>query len=96
MAENFSWSTQFDEQVLLEEEVVPGWAVVLYNDDVNTFDWVIECLMKYCDHEYLQAQQCALIVHNNGKCRVKNGGFDDLEPVCIALLDAGLSAKLEQ
>lgn len=96
MAEHFSWSPELEEDVLLAEDTDLGWSVILFNDEVNTFDWVILCLIKYCGHDLIQAQQCALIVHNNGKCKVKNGSFQDLEPVCVALLDSGLSAKLEQ
>jgi ATP-dependent Clp protease adaptor protein ClpS len=96
MADQYSWSTESDEEVLLAEEVNLGWSVILFNDEVNTFDWVILCLIKYCGHDLIQAQQCALIVHNNGKCKVKNGSLEELEPICMALLDSGLSAKLEQ
>lgn len=68
--------------------------IVLYNDDVNTFDHVINMLCKYCEHDLIQAEQCAWIVHNNGKCMVKRGEFTKLKPICSALLDAGLSAKI--
>ena len=66
----------------------------MYNDDVNTFDHVINMLCKYCDHDFIQAEQCAWIVHNNGKCMIKRGEFSALKPICSALLDAGLSAKI--
>ncbi|WGK63710.1 ATP-dependent Clp protease adaptor ClpS [Croceiramulus getboli] len=68
--------------------------IVLYNDDVNTFDHVIDMLVKVCDHNPLQAEQCALIVHYKGKCAVKTGPYPDLEPRCSSLLDAGLSAEI--
>jgi ATP-dependent Clp protease adaptor protein ClpS len=68
--------------------------LVLFNDDVNTFDHVIDCLIKICDHEALQAEQCAHIVHFKGKCEVKSGSFEKLKPMCEALLDQGLSAKI--
>ena len=68
--------------------------IVLFNDDVNTFEWVIECLMKYCNHDNLQAEQCATIVHYNGKCAVKAGSFDKLKPICETLLEKGLSAEI--
>jgi len=68
--------------------------IVLYNDDVNTFDHVIETLMIVCEHTPEQAEQCALIVHYNGKCTVKTGPFDKLKPQCTQLLDAGLSAEI--
>ena len=72
------------------------WAVVLYNDEVNTFDWVIECLVKYCDHNEYQAEQCAWFVHYKGKYAVKHGGLEVLLPICSVLCEQGLSAKLEQ
>lgn len=96
MVEQFSYNPEIAEELLLEVESTPGWAVILYNDDVNTFDWVIECLIKYCGHDSIQAEQCAWIVHTKGKCSVKTGEFSELEPVCTALCDSGLSASLEQ
>lgn len=68
--------------------------IVLYNDDVNTFDHVIETLIKTCDHTPEQAEQCSLIVHFNGKCTVKTGPYNELKPRCSKLLDAGLSAEI--
>jgi ATP-dependent Clp protease adaptor protein ClpS len=68
--------------------------IVLFNDDVNTFDHVIETLIYACDHTPLQAEQCAWIVHYKGKCTVKTGSYDDLEPRCTMLLEAGLSAEI--
>lgn len=96
MASYFSHSPNYQEEVLLEEDLEQGWAIILYNDDFNTFDWVIECLMKYCKHQAIQAEQCAWIVHTKGKCSVKTGDFSVLIPICNALCDSGLSAKLEQ
>ena len=90
-----SEETVVEEEVDLSEAVSEGWHIVLYNDDVNTFDHVIECLMAYCGHEALQAEQCAIIVHTKGKCSVKNGDFDELEPICTALTDRDLSAEVE-
>jgi ATP-dependent Clp protease adaptor protein ClpS len=69
--------------------------LVIYNDDVNTFDWVIDCLMKYCGHAYEQAGQCALIIHNNGKCSVKQGELDKLTPIKEALLESHLDARID-
>lgn len=69
--------------------------LVLYNDDVNTFDFVIESLMEVCKHERLQAEQCTLLVHYAGKCAVKEGSFSVLRPLCEALLDRGLSSVIE-
>ncbi len=68
--------------------------IILYNDDVNTFDHVIETLVRVCDHHIEQAKQCSLIVHYKGKCSVKSGSYSDLKPRCSKLLDAGLSAEI--
>ena len=64
--------------------------IILYNDDVNTFDHVINTLVAYCDHTYEQAEQCAYIVHYSGKCVVKTGSYEELEPICQKLLEAQL------
>jgi ATP-dependent Clp protease adaptor protein ClpS len=72
-----------------------GHHLVLYNDDVNTFDFVIESLIKVCNHEREQAEQCSIIVHNNGRCSVKDGPLKKLRPMCRALVQRGLTAELE-
>lgn len=81
-------------EVLLEEAVVEQNEIVLHNDDVNTFDHVIDSLIYACEHSPEQAEQCALLVHYKGKCTVKTGVYDDLEPRCSMLLEAGLSAEI--
>ena len=68
--------------------------ILLYNDDVNTFDHVIETLICVCDHTPEQAEQCAIIVHYKGQCVVKTGTYDELKPKCSQLLEAGLSAEI--
>ena len=68
--------------------------IVLYNDDVNTFDHVINTLMYACDHTPEPAEQCSILVHYKGKCTVKTGDYDDLKPRCSKLLEAGLSAEI--
>jgi ATP-dependent Clp protease adaptor protein ClpS len=80
------------DSVLLEENLK---SLILYNDDVNTFDFVTESLIKVCHHEPLQAEQCTYLVHYTGKCAVKSGTFKKLKPFCEALLDRGLSAQIE-
>ncbi|MBH12192.1 MAG: hypothetical protein CMF37_04560 [Leeuwenhoekiella sp.] len=82
------------EEVDVLEAVERNNEIVVYNDDVNTFDHVIDTLIQVCDHTPIQAEQCSLIVHYKGKCTVKTGSYDDLEPRCSALLDAGLSAEI--
>ncbi len=69
--------------------------IVLYNDDINTFDFVIEMLMRYCEHSLEQAEQCALLTHYKGKSIVKKGTYQKLEPIASALLDKGLSVEIE-
>lgn len=68
--------------------------IILFNDDVNTFDHVIETLIAVCNHTAEQAEQCAILVHYKGKCTVKTGSFEELKPQCIQLLEAGLSAEI--
>jgi ATP-dependent Clp protease adaptor protein ClpS len=85
-------------ELLLEEVALDNdsnKAIVLYNDDVNTFDYVIESLITICQHSPEQAEQASLIVHYRGKCAVKSGTENELIPKCTALLDRGLSAKIE-
>ena len=70
-------------------------SLVLYNDDYNTFDFVIETLVNICKHNSNQAEQCAYIVHYKGKCDVKSGDYEKLKPMKEALTDKGLNAKIE-
>lgn len=83
------------ESIAMATDVQSELALILYNDDVNTFDHVIHCLVTICDMELLAAEQCAYIVHYGGKCAVKHGSYEDLEPRCLTLLEKGLSAKIE-
>ena len=76
------------------EEAVNQHEIVLFNDDVHTFDYVIDSLIDVCDHTLEQAEQCTYLVHFKGKCVVKTGEFDDLKARCSKLLDLGLSAEL--
>ncbi|GGD34886.1 ATP-dependent Clp protease adaptor ClpS [Flavobacterium orientale] len=83
------------EEVSIQELLNNNNEIVLFNDDVNTFDHVIETLIRVCKHEALQAEQCAILVHYKGKCTVKTGSYDELEPQCTQLLEAGLSAEIQ-
>ena len=89
--------TEPEEALLVELlcEHGPQRELLLHNDDVNTFDHVIGSLVAVCRHDPIQAEQCAWIVHYSGKCSVKRGTFDQLEPKCTALLDQGLSADIQ-
>ena len=68
--------------------------VAIYNDDINSYDYVTACLIKLCRHDPIQAEQCAILVHYKGKCTVKTGSLDELKPQCTQLLEAGLSAEI--
>ena len=89
----------YQEETFAEEDVMEliddECHLILYNDDVNTFDHVIDTLVEVCHHTFEQAEQCAIIVHFKGKCDVKTGSYEYLKPLCTALLDAGLSARIE-
>jgi ATP-dependent Clp protease adaptor protein ClpS len=83
-------------EILLEEEVIiSDKQIVLYNDDVNTFDFVTQTLIKVCKHDPIQAEQCTYLVHYRGKCSVKTGTYDELKSICTALLERGLTAEIE-
>ena len=91
----FESDTEILEEVLVDVDVNNLNSIVLFNDDVNTFDHVIDTLVRVCDHEFIQAEQCAMLVHYKGKCTVKTGELKKLEPMCTGLLDAGLSAEIQ-
>jgi ATP-dependent Clp protease adaptor protein ClpS len=82
------------EDVSVQESVEINNEIVLYNDDVNTFDHVIDTLIRVCEHTSEQAEQCAILVHYKGQCTVKTGSYNELKPQCTQLLEAGLSAEI--
>ena len=82
------------EEVDVLEKEVNQHEIVLYNYDVNTFDFVIDSLIDVCEHTLEQAEQCTILVHYKGKCTVKTGEYKDLKPRCSKLLSLGLSAEL--
>ena len=85
---------KIQEEVYVLEQETYKYEIVLHNDDVNTFDYVIESLIAVCEHTSEQAEQCALLVHYKGKCTVKSGEYDYLKPRCSKLLSLGLSAEI--
>lgn len=89
-----STKEKIQEEVLVEELTSLNNEIILYNDDVNTFDHVIETLIRVCNHTSEQAEQCSILVHYKGKCTVKTGSLDELKPQCTQLLEAGLSAEI--
>ena len=94
--EQFSMNTKRKEkeEVDVLEALENQYELVLFNDDVNTFDFVIDALISICEHTDEQAHQCTLLVHYKGKCTVKTGEYSDLEPRCTKLLELGLSAEI--
>jgi ATP-dependent Clp protease adaptor protein ClpS len=86
--------TLFEEVLDLKEQVVKEHILVLFDDNVNTFDHVIDLLVKVCKHEAIQAEQCATLVHHTGKCAVKKGNFKDLELMAELLGDSGLTVEI--
>jgi len=83
------------EEIGIEELLTDTRKLIIYNDDVNTFDYVIECLMEICRHDAIQAEQLTLLIHYKGKAIVKEGEEMKLVPMCQALTDRGLSATIE-
>ena len=69
--------------------------LIVWNDEVNTFEWVIETLMEVCGHSHEQAEQCAYIIHYKGKYAVKHGSYEVLKPMCDAITERGIGATVE-
>ena len=86
---------QEETEVLIDEEMVPGFHLVVYNDEVNTFDYVIVTLMEVCRHSHEQAEQCTLQIHFKGKCSVKNGDYEELVNMRNEICRRGISAEIE-
>ena len=82
-----------DSEVLIEESVTCN--LIVWNDEVNTFEWVIETLMVVCKHTAEQAEQSAFIIHFKGKYAVKQGSYEELKPMCDAITERGIGATLE-
>lgn len=87
--------TEILEEIATETKTTSPYQLIVWNDEVNTFEWVIETLMSVCGHTYEQAEQCAYIIHFSGKYAVKNGTYEDLRPMCDAILDRGINATVE-
>ncbi len=71
------------------------FSLIVWNDEVNTFEWVIDTLQEVCGHSYEQAEQCAYIIHFKGKYAVKHGDYEDLKPQCDAITERGIGATIE-
>ena len=70
-------------------------SLIVWNDEVNTFEWVIQTLIEVCDHSQEQAEQSAMIIHTKGKYAVKRGAYEELKPLCDAITDRGIGATIE-
>lgn len=88
--------TEEAHDLAVEELLDNGYHLIVWNDDVNTFDWVIKALMDICGHEQEQAEQCTLIIHYKGKCSVKTGDYETLKPMCEGITDRGIGATIEE
>lgn len=84
---------EFLEEILQKNSDIHD--LILFNDDVNTFDWVIQTLVEVCEHEPIQAEQCAMQVHYKGKCIVKSDDWDTLEPMQRELSNRELTAEID-
>lgn len=89
-----STKKKIQEEVDVLEQETKQHEIVLFNDDVNTFDFVIDSLIEVCEHTLEQAEQCTILVHYKGKCAVKTGEYEELKPKCNRLLEKGLSAEI--
>jgi len=89
-----STKKKIQEDVDVLEKETNKFEIVLFNDEVNTFDFVIDSLIEVCEHTLEQAEQCTILVHYKGKCTVKTGEYNDLKPRCSKLLSKGLSAEI--
>ncbi|MBO0947081.1 ATP-dependent Clp protease adaptor ClpS [Fibrella forsythiae] len=86
----------FEPEVTVMDEVVETevYNLVVFNDEVNTFEYVIDTLIEVCEHSPEQAEQCTLLIHYKGKCTVKNGGFEELVPLRNEICRRGISAEV--
>lgn len=82
-------------EVIVSKKAKEENHLVLFNDEVNTFDHVIDSLVEVCKHERQQAEQCSIIVHYNGKCEIKKGAYFKLKPMQEALIERGLTVSIE-
>ncbi len=85
--------TDYDTDLLVEVE--SPYNLIVWNDEVNSFEWVIQSLVEICNHSTEQAEQCAMIIHTQGKYAVKQGNYDELKPMCDAITERGIGATIE-
>ena len=87
--------TSTHEEIDLLTAIEHPYHLVVWNDEVNTFEWVIDTLIEICGHTAEQAEQCAMLIHTQGKYSVKNGDYEELKPMCDAITDRGIGATVE-
>jgi ATP-dependent Clp protease adaptor protein ClpS len=85
---------QYEEEVLVLDDTDEVYKLVLHNDDIHTFDYVIDSLVEICKHTLEQAEQCTILVHYKGKCTVKTGSIDILKPMHEKLLSRELTSEI--
>ena len=92
-----SWQFQEEEleDVLVDENQDEGRGLMVYNDEYDTFDHVIDTLIKVCKHERVQAEQCTYLIHFKGKCEVRKGSYEDLKPMKEGVTDEGVQPAHE-
>ncbi|MEI7470926.1 MAG: ATP-dependent Clp protease adaptor ClpS [Chitinophagaceae bacterium] len=95
MSEMPRTDTSFQEETDTLVNDQGGHSLIVWNDEINTFEWVIETLMEVCGHSAQQAEQCAMIIHTKGKYAVKVGSYESLKPACDAITERGISATIE-
>ena len=95
MATISNTATKFQDDTDVLTETESTCTLIVWNDEVNTFEWVIETLMAVCGHDENQAEQCSMIIHTKGKYAVKQGDYDTLKPMCDAITDRGIGATIE-
>ena len=88
-------NTKYQEDTDVLTEVDEYCSLIVWNDEVNTFEWVIETLVDVCGHSTEQAEQCAMIIDSKGKYAVKEGSYEQLKPMCDAITDRGIGATIE-
>lgn len=88
-------NTDLDIQIETDEVIEDIKNLIVFNDNVNTFQHVISCLVKYCKHTTVQAEQCAYIIHNSGKCNVKSGSYEELETIAETLSNRNLTVEIQ-
>ena len=86
---------KFKEEGFVKDKLKTLKSIVVYNDEVNSFDHVIDCFINILKHDYERAIVCTFTVHNEGKCDVKSGTYEELEPFALSLMNQKLSCKIE-